>query len=67
MNIRYGDMKKDFAEDMVQFITPIRQKAQDLLKDEQIIKQIMEKGAVKANKSANETMKIVRSAMGMDY
>jgi tryptophanyl-tRNA synthetase len=66
-NIRYGDLKKDLGEDMVQFIAPIRQKATDIMNDEKTLKEIMEKGAAKANKSANETMKIVRSAMGMDY
>jgi tryptophanyl-tRNA synthetase len=65
--IRYGDLKKDLAEDMVAFIAPIRQKAADLMNDEKALKEIMEKGAAKANKSANETMKIVRTAMGMDY
>ena len=27
--IRYGDMKKQLAEDMVKFIAPIREKAED--------------------------------------
>jgi tryptophanyl-tRNA synthetase len=66
-NIRYGDLKKDLGEDMVNFIAPIRQKAADLLNDEKTLKEIMEKGAAKANKSANETMKVVREAMGMNY
>jgi tryptophanyl-tRNA synthetase len=65
--IRYGDLKKDLAEDMVTFIAPIRQKANDLLDDESKLKAIMEKGAEKANKSANETMRMVREAMGMNY
>jgi tryptophanyl-tRNA synthetase len=65
--IRYGDLKKDLAEDMVTFIAPIRQKAADLINDEKTLKEIMEKGAEKANKSANETMRIVRTAMGMNY
>ncbi|WP_262920231.1 tryptophan--tRNA ligase [Niabella hibiscisoli] len=29
-NIRYGDMKKQLAEDMVNYIAPIRQKAKDI-------------------------------------
>jgi tryptophanyl-tRNA synthetase len=65
--IRYGDMKKDLAEDMVNFIAPIRQKALDLMHDEKTLKAIMEKGAEKANKSAHATMAVVRTAMGMDY
>jgi tryptophanyl-tRNA synthetase len=67
MTIRYGDVKKDLAEDMVTFIAPIRQKSLDIMNDEKKLKEIMELGAAKANKSANETMKIVRAAMGMNY
>ncbi len=67
MTIRYGDIKKDLAEDMVTFIAPIRQKSLDIMNDEKKLKEIMELGAAKANKSANETMKIVREAMEMNY
>ena len=66
-SIRYGDMKKDLAEDMVAFISPIRQKAQDILNDENALNLIMQKGAEKANKSAHATMKAVRNAMGLNY
>ena len=34
--IRYGDMKKQLAEDMVKFITPIREKAEAIRNDENI-------------------------------
>lgn len=66
-SIRYGDLKKQLAEDMVNFIAPIRNKVNDILKDEEALKSIMQKGAEKANKSAGETMKLVRKAMGLDY
>ncbi|MFN0080982.1 MAG: tryptophan--tRNA ligase [Ferruginibacter sp.] len=66
-SIRYGDMKKDLAEDMVNFISPIRQKAQDILNDENSLNVIMQKGAEKANNSAHATMKAVRNAMGLNY
>ena len=66
-SIRYGDMKKDLAEDMVAFISPIRQKAQDILNDENALNLIMQKGAEKANKSAHATMEAVRNAMGLNY
>ncbi len=65
--IRYGDLKKDLAEDMVQFIAPIREKASSLIQDEKAIKEILEKGAAKANKSANATMDLVRKNMGLNY
>ena len=66
-NIRYGDLKKQLAEDMVNFIAPIRNKVDAILADEEGLKQIMQKGAEKANKSASETMKRVREAMGLNY
>ena len=66
-NIRYGDLKKQLAEDMVTFIAPIRNKTDAILQDEKGLEQIMRKGAEKANKSAGETMKLVRAAMGLNY
>jgi tryptophanyl-tRNA synthetase len=65
--IRYGDMKKQLGEDMVNFIAPIRAKVNSILEDEQYLKEVMEKGAAKANASANATMKLVRQAMGLNY
>ena len=34
--IRYGDMKKQLAEDMVKFIAPIREKADAIRNDEEL-------------------------------
>jgi tryptophanyl-tRNA synthetase len=65
--IRYGDMKKQLAEDMVSFISPIRKKAAEIQSDPTYLKEVMEKGADKANKSANKTMALVREAMGLNY
>lgn len=65
--IRYGDMKKQLAADMVQFIAPIRDKVDTILGNEKRLKQIMEQGAEKANESANATMKRVREAIGLKY
>ncbi|MCX6315746.1 MAG: tryptophan--tRNA ligase [Bacteroidetes bacterium] len=65
--IRYGDMKKQLGEDMVKFISPIREKAEVIQHDQAYLKQIMEMGAEKARKSARETMQIVREVMGLNY
>jgi tryptophanyl-tRNA synthetase len=65
--IRYGDMKKQLAEDMIKFISPIREKAEAIRNDEKYLKQVMEKGAEKARKSAKATMEMVREAMGFNY
>ena len=66
-SIRYGDMKKQLAEDMVRFITPIRQKAEAIRNDSNYLKEVMEKGAEKARKSAKATMELVRQAIGLNY
>ena len=66
-NIRYGDMKKQLAEDMVNFIAPIRNKVNSILNDEKYLKEVMEKGAAKASASAKATMLLVRDAMGLNY
>jgi len=65
--IRYGDMKKQLAEDMVNFIAPIRQRTIDIMNDEKYLKMVLETGAAKANKSATDTMTIVRKAIGLQY
>jgi len=65
--IRYGDMKKQLGEDMVNFIAPIREKVNNILHDEKYLKEVMETGAAKANASANATMKLVREAIGLNY
>ena len=65
--IRYGDMKKQLAEDMVKFISPIREKVNSILNNEKYLKEVMEQGAEKARKSAKTTMELVREAMGLKY
>ena len=66
-NIRYGDMKKQLGEDMVKFISPIREKAESIRNNPAYLKEVMEKGAEKARKSARATMELVRQAMGLNY
>ena len=65
--IRYGDMKKQLAEDMVNFISPIRGRINAILNDEAYLKTVMEKGAAKATASAKVTMQLVRDAMQLNY
>ncbi|MGZ8552597.1 MAG: tryptophan--tRNA ligase [Chitinophagaceae bacterium] len=66
-SIKYGDVKKQLSDDMVKFITPIREKAEAIRNDAAYLKEVMEKGAEKARKSARITMKLVREAMGLNY
>jgi tryptophanyl-tRNA synthetase len=65
--IRYGDMKRQLAEDMVSFIAPIRTEVNEILNNEKYLQEVMKQGAEKAVASAEATMKIVRNAMGLNY
>jgi tryptophanyl-tRNA synthetase len=65
--IRYGDMKKQLAEDMVRFIAPIREKAETIQQDTDYLKKVMVQGAEKARASAKATMEVVRQAIGLNY
>jgi tryptophanyl-tRNA synthetase len=66
-NIRYGDMKKQLAEDMVRFIAPIREKANDIRNDISYLNKIMKEGTEKARISAAKTMEAARELTGLKY
>lgn len=66
-SIRYGDLKKQLAEDMVAFIAPIRERAQALQADESQIQKILKEGAEKARESASQTIAAARKAIGISY
>lgn len=65
--IRYGDMKKQLAEDMVRFIAPIREKARQLQENPEAIQKILKDGAEKARASAAQTIAAARKAIGIHY
>jgi len=65
--IRYGDMKKQLAADMVSFIKPIRETTEALLADNEKLGKIMKEGKEKARANASETIKAVRKAVGISY
>ena len=65
--IRYGDLKKQLAEDMVAFIAPIRERAKALQEDESQIQRILKDGAEKARVSARQTIDAARKAIGINY
>jgi tryptophanyl-tRNA synthetase len=65
--IRYGDMKKQLAEDLVRFIKPIREKAADLQNNPAGIDKVLAIGAEKARKRASATLLEVRKALGFRY
>ena len=65
--IRYGDMKKQLAEDMIKFISPIRAKAEAIYADKKYLKKIIEEGAEKARASAVKTIERTRELIGLNY
>jgi len=65
--IRYGDMKKQLAEDMVTFIRPIREQALDLQNNAEKIQKILKEGAEKARASASVTIAEARKLIGIHY
>jgi tryptophanyl-tRNA synthetase len=65
--IRYGDMKKQLAEDMISFIGPIRDKAEAIRNDKPYLRRVMDIGAEKARASAKATMTLVREHLGLNY
>ncbi len=65
--IRYGDLKKQLAEDMVNFIKPIREKAADIQNNKTLLSKIIHQGAEKARASASATLTEVRNAMRLNY
>jgi len=64
-SIRYGDLKKQLAEDIIGFTTPIREKIGMLLADDLYLSKVAKLGAEKARESASRTLKEVREVIGV--
>jgi tryptophanyl-tRNA synthetase len=67
MKIRYGDMKKQLAEDMIAFTSPLREKIIELNKDEDYIHKVAKQGAEKARSSAEATLTETRRVIGFRH
>jgi len=64
-SIRYGDLKKQLAEDILAITTPIRERVNDILADEAYISRVVRDGAEKARARAAETLAEMRYIMGI--
>jgi tryptophanyl-tRNA synthetase len=62
--IRYGDLKKQLAEDMVVFIAPLSEKIRELAANNDYLHKVARLGAEKAHESASKTIKEVREIIG---
>jgi tryptophanyl-tRNA synthetase len=66
-SIRYGDMKKQLAEDMQNFIRPLSEKIKEIAADEVYLKKVMQTGKDKAHASGSQTVKEIREIIGISY
>lgn len=63
-NIRYGDMKKQLAEDIISFNAPIRERINNIMADDVYLDKVAREGAEKARESARKTINDVREIIG---
>ena len=62
----YGDFKKDLGERLVEGLSPIRDRALELLDAPKELDDLLEMGAERARKVARETLRDARVKMGLD-
>lgn len=64
-SIRYGDLKKQLAEDILKVTTPIRERYHDIRNDDEYIARVVRQGAERARERASKTLAEVREVMGI--
>ncbi|MCM1068166.1 MAG: tryptophan--tRNA ligase [Muribaculaceae bacterium] len=64
-SIRYGDLKKQLAEDILAVTNPIRERVADILADEQYLAKVVKQGAERARERAAATLAEMRHVMGI--
>ncbi len=62
--IRYGDLKKQLAEDIINFTSPIRERINEIKSDNEYLAKVVAMGKEKAHVSASKTIKDVREIIG---
>ncbi len=63
-SIRYGDMKKQLAEDLNNTVAPIREKIMEYSANQELLDKVAKLGAEKARESAAKTLNEVRKIIG---
>ncbi|MDR2935867.1 MAG: tryptophan--tRNA ligase [Rikenellaceae bacterium] len=63
--IRYGDLKKQLAEDIIRVVAPIRSRIRDIRNNKEYLRKVTCQGAERAAESADKTMAEVREIMGI--
>ena len=64
-SIRYGDLKKQLAEDILAVTIPIRERVNDILADETYLSHVVREGAERARERAAKTLAEMREIMGI--
>lgn len=64
-SIRYGDLKKQLAEDILKVTLPIRQRILDIRDNDEYLSKIVKQGAERTREHAAKTLKEVREIMGI--
>lgn len=64
-SIRYGDLKKQLAEDILKVTLPIRERYLDIVNDDAYIARVVKQGAERARERASKTLSEVREIMGI--
>ncbi len=62
--IRYGDLKKQLAEDIIKVTTPIRERIIDIENNDEYLRKVAAMGAEKARARAAKTLTEMRRIMG---
>lgn len=62
--IRYGDLKKQLAEDIINATTPVRERIDNILADDKYLARVVREGCEKARESASRTVREVREIIG---
>jgi len=62
--IRYGEMKKQLAEDIIKVTSPIREKINEILANKEYLAKVVREGGEKARESASKTIRDVREIIG---
>ena len=64
-SIRYGDMKKQLAEDLLKVTLPIRERILDIRSNDEYLSKVVRRGAEAARAAAADTLRDVREIMGI--
>jgi tryptophanyl-tRNA synthetase len=64
-SIRYGDLKKQVAEDILKITLPIRQRILDIRDNDEYLSRVVKQGAERARERAAVTLAEVREIMGI--